>query len=377
MIPALPCVIQGYTFLRLIGRGGFSSVYLVQCERFQMDLCAKVMQLSSGPGSDLGWQTVENEVRVLTTLMHPNIIRLYDQFHDQSHFFLIIELCKGGSLQTELVHGKGFSLSRFCVLSRQIVSALLYCHQKRVAHHDIKLGNVLLDEFGQCKLADFGISVCTSSPGELTDKYAGSVQYEAPELLNKRPHDPFRADIWALGVLFAHMINGRTPWRCDTVGKLKQYILAGTYVLDRNTPPNVVALIAKMIRLDPTERITCAELARHPLFQHIEPVPPSAIMDCLAPLGRGMTRRVGITVEDIEQTTPGDAQDEIAKSSLGATEMTAENAKMLIIANRNRKAGFNIRQRPCARYHKRTMTRFISTYGTNPIAFEATRASPW
>jgi hypothetical protein len=97
-------------------------------------------------------------------------------------------------------------------------------------------------------------------------------------------------------------------------------------------------------------------------------------MDCLAPLGRVMTRRVGITLEGIE---PGTNVEEgyVATFSTGTPEMTAENAKMLIIAKRNSNAGFNVRQRPKARYHRRTVARFMSTYGANPIAFEAARAA--
>jgi serine/threonine protein kinase len=347
MLLNLPVTIQGYKFLRLIGRGGFSDVYLVQSERFRIDLCAKVSQFTT-EGSDDERKTVENEIDALTTLSHPHIVRLYDHFHDGRRFYLILELCRGGSLQSELARTRGLSLHRFRVAGRQVLSALAYCHLRGIAHHDIKLGNVLLDEFGRCKLADFGISVRMTTPGALTDQYAGSVQYEAPELFTRRPHDPFRSDIWALGVLFAHMVTGRSPWTADTVGKLAQQIPAGSYKLKRNTPPEVADVISKMIVVDPAERITCRELLKNPLFRHTEEMPVDGILDCLSPLGRRHMVNVGVPMDSADQQSD---HSERGSQSAAPVQLTVENSTTLMLVNRNLQHGFLPRPEPAARYH--------------------------
>jgi serine/threonine protein kinase len=333
-----------------------------------MELCAKVMQLGGAAGpscpSDEEWKTVENEIRVLTTLSH--IVRLYDQFHDESKFYLMLELCKGGSLQTELVRAKGFSMHRFRTIGRQIVSALAHCHHRRIAHHDIKLGNILLDEYGRCKLADFGISVQTSVPGELTDQYAGSVQYEAPELVNRKPHDPFKSDMWALGVLFAYMITGASPWTADTVGKLMQQIPLCNYRLRRNTPPEIAELIERMIVVDPDQRITCSELLRHPLFRHVAEEPRESVLDCLSPLGRRHLPRVEITTETEAQGPPvGEAFT--MSDSVVLRDTTIENSRTLSIVNTNLNYGFNAKPRPVKRYRPVQVGSYLSTFGPNHI----------
>jgi serine/threonine protein kinase len=325
-----------------------------------MELCAKVMQLSSSEPDD-SLKTVENEIKALTLLNHPNIIRVYEHFQNQSHFFLILELCRGGSLQREVSNGKGLPLERFRLLGRQILSALTYSHSKGIAHHDIKLGNVLLDEYGRPKLADFGICVMTSKTGELTDQYAGSVQYESPEILNKKLHDPFKSDVWALGVLFAHMITGTNPFHGDTMGKLKSSILRGVYSLKKSTPPEVANMISRMIRLDPDERVTMAELNRLPLFQDAQPPSTGGIVDCLHPCGRRQMQTIAIAVE-----TEGNVATEDQEFMTGyrpTKEMTLETSTTLTITQWNIARGFVQLLRLPARYPSSTK---MPTFGEPP-----------
>jgi serine/threonine protein kinase len=86
MLPDLPWMIHDFTFLKMIGGGGFSSVYPVQSQHFQLELYAQVMQLPS-PRNDDEWKTAKNEIHVLTLLSHPNVVRIYDHFQNQTHFF--------------------------------------------------------------------------------------------------------------------------------------------------------------------------------------------------------------------------------------------------------------------------------------------------
>lgn len=297
MISNLPCLIHGYIFHKLIGKGGFSSVYLVQSERFMMEFCAKVTQIPNSESTEEGEKAAINEMNALISLNHPHILRLYDHFRDNSRFYLIIEYCSGGSLSNKVLRNKGLSIDNFLYLSRQIISALATCHQHNIAHHDLKLGNVLLDEYGRTKLADFGISIRIERYGDLCESYSGSIEYEAPEILIKKPHDPFAADIWALGVLFAHMIGGSSPWRCDTIGKLKKCIMKGVYRLPKNVPAEISDIISKMIVVEPEKRITMKQLKMIPLFQMNEiPIEVSLYdyldsnsADCLSPAGRQMS----------------------------------------------------------------------------------------
>ena len=176
-------------------------------------------------------------------------------------------------------------------LAGQILSALAFCHSKCIAHRDIKPGNILIDISGHIKLSDFGISIVGAN--KEYNAFSGSLLYEPPEIITKKPHNPIYADIWSLGVLFAYMINGRTPWRCDNVASLKNKICSGSFKLKANTPPVVAELISKMIVVNPEERISAAELLRHPLFSSsttIRKHDSGTICDVLSPRGRALTQ---------------------------------------------------------------------------------------
>lgn len=354
MISDLPCIIHGYVFHKLIGKGGFSSVYLVQSERFMMEFCAKVMQIPNSESTEEGEKAAINEMNTLISLNHPHILRLYDHFRDNSRFYLIIEYCPGGSLSNEVVRDKGLSIDRFLYLSRQVISALATCHQHNIAHHDLKLGNVLMDEFGRAKLADFGISIHTEHFGDLCESYSGSIEYEAPEILIKKPHDPFAADIWALGVLFAHMISGSSPWHCDTIGKLKKCIMKGVYRLPKSCPVEISDIIAKMIVIEPEKRITMRQLKNIPLFQMNE-IPFEISLsdynethpaDCLSPAGR--------QISSLGENPPPDNNESDVTTSLSIIEDTTLSYKTsttLTICRLNLIKGRSIVPLLRSRYH--------------------------
>jgi serine/threonine protein kinase len=302
-----------------------------------MELCAKVMDVPPH-ASEEDRQAVTTEINILQSLNHPHIIRLYDHFVEGNRWYLILELCKGGTISSEMPNDRPLPLSRFRFFGRQITSALAHCHRQNIAHRDIKLGNILLDEYGRTKLADFGIALALRNQTELTDRYAGSVQCESPELLNKRPHNPFKADIWALGVVFVQMITGSSPWPGDTIGKVKKEITTGAYQLKKKIPDEVSDVIARMLVVDVDARITMDELARLPLFQNA-PDDPEGV-DCLSVIGRRQIVRVGLTIESGETVSknPDDAE-EYSLHSDQAEAFTAAKSNALKIYNWNLRSG--------------------------------------
>ena len=339
MLSELPCIISNYKFYKLIGKGGFSSVYLVTSMKFDIPFVAKVTQLPTSDSSEEEKKTIENEVLALESLNHPNIIRLFDHFQDRTNYYMILEYCSGGSLQNEVSKMKGMSVRRFKTLAKQIVSALAQCHKKSIAHHDLKLGNILLDSFGRAKLADFGISVRIGAPDELSKSFAGSIQYESPEILKKLAHDPFKADIWALGVLFAHMINGQSPWRCDTIGKLKKCVMNGSYYISRNVPEEISDIIKKMIVVDPNERISIEELENLPFFaEHQESILYDKLLfsDGFSRRGRKLyiaTRMLPKELLDVQKKKEDEFTEELRVED--NTKLTYQNSAMVALGLRN------------------------------------------
>ncbi|OHT04306.1 CAMK family protein kinase [Tritrichomonas foetus] len=260
----LPFTINEYSFTKLIGKGGFAEVFLVTHTKYGQEFVAKVMTVDQ-TDMEYRWEVFDAEVKALIHLNHPNIIRLYDHFQINSQFYLILEYCPYGSLHDEILKTDGLSFPRFLDLGKQLADSLSYCHDKQIAHRDIKPGNILMDEYHMTKIADFGLSIATHA-GQLNRQFGGSYMFSSPEIFQKKPHDPFIGDVWALGVVFSMMLTGSKPWKCDTFGALKEMAIKGAISFAKKIPGDAEDLIRKMLIIEPTQRITMKQVRNHILF---------------------------------------------------------------------------------------------------------------
>ena len=264
----LPFTLKDYKFTSVIGKGGFAEVYLVESIKFGTNFVAKVMTVDESEIQKT-WEIFDAETTALSTLNHPHIIRLYDHFQIGTQFYYILEYCPNGSLYNEVQEKMGLSYPRFITVATQIVSALLYCHDHGIAHRDIKPGNILLDEYKRAKLSDFGLCLQTSA-GQLHKAFSGSNEFTATEIFLKKPNDPMKGDVWALGVTFAILISGQSPWKSDSLGGMRQLAQKGFFRLPKSVPQDIREIISQMIVVDPDQRITMQQLYQNPLFHQTE-----------------------------------------------------------------------------------------------------------
>lgn len=261
----LPFTVNQYTFTKLIGKGGFAEVYLVNKDKYpNTHFVAKVMTVDQSE-MEHKWEVFDAEVKALLALDHPHIIRLYDHFKVSNQFYLILEYCPNGSLHDEIVQASGLSIDRFIKVSSELVHAFAYCHARNIAHRDIKPENILLDENHRTKIADFGLSLKTQN-GQLLRQFGGSFMYTAPEIFQKKPHDPKAADVWALGVSFSMMVTNAPPWQCESLGVMKQMAASGIIRFKKKIPDELESIIRSMIVVDPAGRVTMEELNENPFF---------------------------------------------------------------------------------------------------------------
>jgi serine/threonine protein kinase len=230
---------NGYVMVEILGQGGFSVVYRVHSTRYNRDFAAKI--------TDVSKRASNNEQRALEQLSHPNIVKLYGRFSSGHFCFLILELCCGGSIRSLIRQSKGRPVPHMYRLILQISDAMLYVHSHFIAHRDIKPANILLDDSGTPKIADFGMAEFCRQDTELTD-FAGSAQYCAPEVLKRGPYDPFKADIWALGVTFYEMAVGKIQWP-DDLEAIVQSIIEGGLLIKQDTPPAIGRMARAMTRM--------------------------------------------------------------------------------------------------------------------------------
>jgi serine/threonine protein kinase len=254
---------HGYIMGEQLGRGGYSVVFKVRLVRFEQDLAAKITNTAS-PRHKSAESATTNEERALIRLNHPNIIRFYQSFRFQNYSFLILELCPGKSMKHRIDEFNGLPLPDLYNLMAAISDALTFIHANHYVHRDIKPGNILFDSSGRPKIADFGM--CIPAPeGELLTDFLGSPNYCPPEILKHHPYDPYKADVWALGVTFLEMAIG--PHKLPKgQGTIPEDVVDHGILIPPETPSEIESLVRGMVDLTPQHRPSLAEVRKSPLF---------------------------------------------------------------------------------------------------------------
>ena len=141
----------------------------------------------------------------------------------------------------------------------QIVRAVNYCHSKGICHRDIKLENILVDEWHNVKLIDFGFAASTVS-NKLQNFFCGTPSYMPPEIVQKRDYDGLKADIWSLGILFYTLLSGMFPFRATNEKELYSKITKGLFIFPDHMSKLACNLVTKMLHLVSDQRPSCDEV---------------------------------------------------------------------------------------------------------------------
>ncbi len=137
----------------------------------------------------------------------------------------------------------------------QICSGVSYCHAKHIVHRDLKLENILLDDFNNVKIIDFGFSI-TIDPEKKLNVFCGTPSYMAPEIVAKLYYRGNAADVWALGVCLFAMLCGRFPFRGFDEKDLYSKIKKGKFDFPNHLNPDAKALLERILKINPSDRPT-------------------------------------------------------------------------------------------------------------------------
>ncbi|KRX59021.1 cAMP-dependent protein kinase catalytic subunit alpha [Trichinella sp. T6] len=159
-------------------------------------------------GKDNYGTQVFSEKKILQMAQFPFIVDFYGSFKSNSNLFLMLEFVQGGDLFTHLRNMNRFSENVAKFFAIQIVLALEYLHKLDIIYRDLKPKNILLDQHGYCKLADFGMSKQLNN--QRTYTICGTWEYIAPEIIKKQGYGT-SIDWWMFGILLYDLCNGRTP----------------------------------------------------------------------------------------------------------------------------------------------------------------------
>jgi len=171
------------------------------------------------------------EIDIMKSLDHPNIIKLYETFQDHRSIYLVMELCDGGELFDRIVAAGNFTEVQAAVLMQQAFRPIYYMHQQGITHRDIKPENFILSskesiEVANLKLIDFGLSCKFTSGKSLTTK-AGTPYYVAPQVLSGDYNE--LADVWSCGVVMYVLLCGYPPFHGETDATVLARVKAGVY----------------------------------------------------------------------------------------------------------------------------------------------------
>ncbi|XP_062066758.1 MAP/microtubule affinity-regulating kinase 3-like [Lepus europaeus] len=251
--------LDGFRFVDVIGRGSFGLVKLARHLASGKYVAVKILLQDASPSSPL---SAQGEAAILRSLRHKNIVRLLAERHTRTHLFLVMELATKGSLQSYVFEQGGLGEAEARSLFGQALAAVSYCHGQRVAHRDLKLGNLLLDAHLNLKLADFGLSLRLEQ-GALVRGFWGTPEYCAPELFLGEAYDPFKADVWSLGVVLFAMLAAKLPFRGKDTEELQDTVLCGCYVLPRAVSPALQELLAWLLTVDASGRPSAEDAGTH------------------------------------------------------------------------------------------------------------------
>lgn len=243
----------------LIGRGSFSEVY--RGTKNNTEYAIKIVNSITSK--------IKLEVDILKKISHINIIKLYDHFYYDNKLYLVFDRCKH-SLEKEinnnylLINNK-----RKTAWIRQLLSGILYLHNNKIMHRDIKLQNILLTYDDKIKIIDFGFARYFDM-NNLMNTICGSPLYMSPEIFSNNSYD-YKSDYWSIGVVCYNILVGKMPYNAknliDLTSKIKN-------IIDIKIPKNIVNLydsnlidlVESLLIISKKYRITLDELNVHPFI---------------------------------------------------------------------------------------------------------------
>lgn len=262
-----------YIVKELVGKGGMATVYKAYDATLDREIALKVMLPFLTDDFEFE-QRFLREARNAAKLDHPNIVGVYAADRFQSMLYIAMQFVNGRSLQKVIFNSK-VSVDKALLITFQMAVALESAHNKGIIHRDIKPANIMLDEHGNVKVADFGLSKMVRHGGSLTQAgvYLGTPEYSSPEQCRGDNLDG-RTDIYSLGIVLYEMLSGKVPHEAETLLALFDKIVkekpTPINALNPEVLPELTKILDKMLAKNPEERYKTATQLKDELFEIIK-----------------------------------------------------------------------------------------------------------
>ncbi|XP_027334532.1 CBL-interacting serine/threonine-protein kinase 11 [Abrus precatorius] len=256
-----------YELGRVLGCGAFAKVYYARNVQTGQSVAVKIINKKKLTGTGLAGN-VKREISIMSRLHHPHIVGLHEVLATKTKIYFIMDFVRGGELFAKISKGRfAEDLSRRYF--HQLISAVGYCHSRGIFHRDLKPENLLLDENGDLKVSDFGLSAVRDQirPDGLLHTLCGTPAYVAPEILAKKGYDGAKVDVWSCGVVLFVLAAGYLPFNDPNLMVMYRKIYKGEFRCPRWMSPELRRFLSKLLDTNPETRITVDGMTRDPWFK--------------------------------------------------------------------------------------------------------------
>ena len=263
-----------YKKLRNLGSGSYGTVYLAKNILKENLVAIKVIE--KVPSNIIDDMEIKNEINILKSLSHPNIVKIYEFFDTAVDYYIVTEYCKKGEL-FEYINNK-YSERQLAVLFYQVFSGLCYLHEKKILHRDLKLENLMIseiekdintgEEYFWMKIIDFGTAKIFERKKK-EKEIIGSSYYITPEVLKKNYNE--KCDTWSVGVILYMTLTGVPPFDGETDEDIIHRIKIGKYSKTNKRflehSPEVIDLVNSLLERNIDKRLSAKQALEHQWFK--------------------------------------------------------------------------------------------------------------
>ncbi|KAG1958537.1 ribosomal protein S6 kinase alpha-1 [Pimephales promelas] len=264
-----------FELCKVLGQGSFGKVFLVK--KITMPdagqlYAMKVLKKATLKVRDRVRTKMERDI--LVEVNHPFIVKLHYAFQTEGKLYLILDFLRGGDLFTRLSKEVMFTEEDVKFYLAELALALDHLHGLGIIYRDLKPENILLDNDGHIKLTDFGLSKESIDHENKAYSFCGTVEYMAPEVVNRRGHT-HSADWWSYGVLMFEMLTGTLPFQGKDRKETMTMILKAKLGMPQFLSPEAQSLLRNLFKRNPGNRLGAGpdgveEIKRHSFFNTID-----------------------------------------------------------------------------------------------------------
>uniref|UniRef100_M4BPA9 non-specific serine/threonine protein kinase n=1 Tax=Hyaloperonospora arabidopsidis (strain Emoy2) TaxID=559515 RepID=M4BPA9_HYAAE len=262
-----------YKLGRKLGSGAFSVVHIATHRETRKQVAVKC--IAKAKMGHLDVHSLNQEVEVLSSLNHPNIVPLLDYFEEDRYYYIVTPLCTGGELFDDLVKRKSYTEEDARVLMRKLASAIDYLHSRGIVHRDLKPENILLKTSApgaEVMIADFGFAKPMN--GSRRGTACGTPGYVAPEVVQGEPYGA-EVDCWSLGVILFILLCGYPPFPGANHAMVLNKVVKAEYEFESpywdKVSDEAKDLVSELLSVDRTKRLDALGILTHPWMDETRP----------------------------------------------------------------------------------------------------------